>query len=80
MNKLTQQILTELYNSKFQTKLGRKNIFPISHYIEIFGYVLKTGIAWRDLRAPLHWSTYYKKFKIWVKSGLFQLLHNGAVE
>ena len=80
MNNLTQQILEKLYHSKFPSKLGRKNSQPLSHYIETFGYVLKTGIAWRDLRTPLHWSTYYKKFKTWVDYGLFQLLHMSMIK
>ena len=80
MNTLTQQILEKLYNYKFPSKLGRKNSYPLAHYIETFGYVLKTGIAWRDLRTPLHWSTYYKKFKTWVDSGLFRLLHSSMIK
>ena len=75
MNKLTQDILEKLYYQFFPTILGRKNRYPIRHYIETFGYVLKTGISWRDLKTPLHWSSYYKKFKIWADSGLFKILH-----
>lgn len=80
MNKLTQQILEQLYNYTFPSKLGRKNIYPLTHDIETFGYVLKTGIAWRDLRTPLHWSTYYKKFKTWSDHGLFKLAHSAMIK
>ena len=63
MNKITLTLLEKIYLATFPPTSGSKNIYPISHYIDIFNYVLKTGIAWRDIRAPLHWSTYYKKFK-----------------
>ena len=74
MNKITTQIIEQLYNQTF--KAGRKNSYPISHYIEVFRYVLKTGIAWRDLKYPLHWNTYYKKFISWTKAGIFYKLHS----
>jgi len=73
MNKLTTQILEQLHNQTF--KLGRKNSYPLTHYIEVFRYVLKTGISWRDLNYPLHWSTYYKKFLSWINAGIFHKLH-----
>ena len=78
MNKLTTQILEQLHSQTF--KLGRKNSYSVSHYIEVFSYVLKTGIAWRDLRYPLHWNTYYKKFITWAKSGISQKLHSVLVQ
>jgi len=76
MNKLTQQIIGQLVNKLYPSKLGRKNKFTIEHYIETLGYVLKTGIAWRDLHAPLHWTTYYKKFKLWADHGIFKTAHS----
>jgi len=79
MNHLTHSLLEKIYYSIFPSNPGTKNSYPISHYIDIFGYVLKTGIAWRDIRAPLHWSTYYKKFQLWAKKGLFQLLHQSLL-
>ena len=32
---------------------------------------MRTGIQWNQLRTPLHWSTYYKKFCKWSENGIF---------
>ena len=79
MNKITLSLLEKIYLATFPSTSGAKNTYPISHYIDIFNYVLKTGIAWRDIRAPLHWSTYYKKFKKWVDHDIFLILYKSVL-
>ena len=80
MNKLVIETFEQVYQSIFSTIRGRRNKYPLKHYLETIFYVLKTGIAWRDIKANLHWSTYYKKFKIWANNGLFKLMHISILE
>lgn len=68
--------LKKIYLQFFPYKTGRKNSQPLDHYIDVFLYVLKTGISWRDLKYQLHYTTYQKKFKIWSNLGIFSLLHS----
>jgi transposase len=42
-------------------------------YLEEIFYVLKSGVQWNLLRAPLNWSTYYKKFRKWSQLGVFEI-------
>jgi transposase len=53
-------------------KSGRPLKF--SHYQFFCGvlYVLRTGIAWRDLPADYgHWHTIYTRYKRWSEKGFF---------
>ena len=45
---------------------GRKNKYPLDHYIETIDYVLRTGIQWHELNAKLHYTTYHKKLLLWT--------------
>ena len=42
------------------------------HYLDTILYVLKTGIAWREIVSDTHFSTYHKKFMFWAKNKVFQ--------
>ena len=55
-----------------KSKSGRKNKLPIDDYLSVISYVLKTGIQWYNLREPLHYTTYHKKFIKWNKHNIFQ--------
>ena len=44
---------------------------PADYLIQIYE-VLKTGMQWNRLKGPLHWSTYYKKFRQWTEWGVFE--------
>lgn len=79
MYHITSKLLEQIYFSTFPNKSGRPLTFPITHYINVFSFVLKTGIAWRDLIVPLNWSTYYKMFNKWCKRGIFKLLHQSIL-
>jgi transposase len=65
------------YISASKNRLGRPT--KIDHYIFFCAvlYVLRTGIAWRDLpKFYGPWHTIYTRFKRWGENGLFwRLLH-----
>lgn len=39
-------------------------------------FVLKTGIAWRNLRSSIHWNTLYHHYRRFVKFNIFQKIFN----
>ena len=57
---------------RFKLKTGRPEKLERAEYLKEIMYVLRTGIQWKNLRAELHWSTYYKKFTKWANQGVFK--------
>ena len=50
--------------------------YSIDLIIDEILYVLKTGLAWRNIRSPVHWNTLYQHFKILVNFKIFDKLFN----
>ena len=71
----------QLYFNIFKKRLtvGRNRAYPIKHYFTQIFYVLQTGISWRKLRVPLHWTTYYKFHQQCCQIGFFSLLHTTVI-
>lgn len=66
-----QQIMTLISNHKKCTGRPPK-IDPYESFCAIL-YVLRTGLAWRDLPPSYgNWHTIYTRFNRWSQSGLFQ--------
>lgn len=70
--------LIEPYLQKWKQKSGRPA--KINNYKFFCGvlYVLRTGIAWRDLPEEYgNWHTIYTRYKRWSENGFFwKLLHD----
>lgn len=64
--------IVEPFIKKEQKKSGRP--MQVSHYKFFCGvlYVLRTGIAWRDLPIEYgNWHTIYTRYKRWSENGFF---------
>ena len=78
MNTQTKQIIKFVLLHclpKDPKKRGRKNKETLDHYIDVIGYVLKTGIQWKHLKEKLHYTTYHKKFIKWSKHHVFRIAY-----
>jgi hypothetical protein len=73
MNKFLIELI-KFYLSKNPNKStkGRHNEKEIEHYIDVIYKVLRTGSQWKHINAPLHYTTYHKKFIKWNNINLFQ--------
>jgi transposase len=52
-------------------KIGSPNSCTLNEYLDMIKYVMRTGIQWRELEGPLHWTTYHKKYTKWSKMEVF---------
>lgn len=46
--------------------------YSITEYLTDILYVLKTGIAWRDIRSQIGWNSIYKAYRKLVKYGILK--------
>ena len=75
MKDRTKQLIKLVISKTFKKdprNRGSKNKASLDHYIDVIGYVLKTGIQWNRLEKPLHYTTYHKKFTKWNQNNVFQ--------
>src|SRR5438045_608796 len=47
--------------------------YSLADYLIEILYVLKTGIAWRDLRCPMNWISVYKVYTKLVSYNIFKI-------
>ncbi len=48
-------------------------------FVEAVLWIARTGSPWRDLPASFgHWNTVFKRFRDWVKAGVFTRLFEAA--
>lgn len=67
-----QEILKILIQFKF---IHTKNIKEIRKFIDAIFYILKSGCQWRLLPFYYdHWRAVHKRFKYWVKKGIWENL------
>ncbi len=59
---------------KFYSKSFPNSKYSLEHILTDILYVLKTGIAWRDLRSTITWQTIYFHFKRFTKYNIFKQL------
>ena len=59
---------------KFYLKSFPNSKYSLEHILGDILYVLKTGIAWRDLRSTITWQTVYFHFKRFTKYNIFKQL------
>lgn len=66
----------------------RKSKYPPSYFLKALIFILKTGTAYRDALALFkeilhvehaHYTTVYKKFKVWSESGVFDIIYDKLV-
>jgi transposase len=51
----------------------KKQKYSLSDYLKEILYVLKTGIAWRDIRSEIYWNSIYKTYIKLNKFKIFQI-------
>ncbi len=53
--------------------------YSLEEYLEKILYVLKTGIAWRDLECRMNWNSVFKAFRKLVKYGIIKECYNDII-
>jgi transposase len=61
---------------KFYFLQHPNNKYSIDFIIDEILYILKTGLAWRNIRSAIHWNTLYQHFRTFTKHGIFIKLFN----
>lgn len=58
----------------------RKTKYSTHFYVSNIYYVLKTGVQWNALDVKCHYTTIYKKFVMWNKLKIFDLIYDELIE
>ena len=63
----------------------RLSKYPITHYLNILLFILKTGCSFRDSciflsLPPNHFTTVFKKFSSWSSQGILEIIYEKLVE
>jgi len=68
-------IINDKHIGKYYVNLYPNSKYSIDDILDDILYVLKTGIAWRDLKSIVNWQSVYFHFKRFVTNNIFKKLY-----
>lgn len=71
-NELVQAIHKNPIIGNYYLKPHFNTKYKLDHIIDEILFVLKTGVAWRDLRSTINWSTVYWHHQRFVKNNIYK--------